>query len=153
MDGTPRSSGDVRTDPQLTHLALGVSDLDASVAFYSDFCGMVLVHKRESGGVRVAWLGDPAAAACGGEGDFVLVLAEGLSPNAPLGPFAHLGFAVPSRDAVDDLAARGRGDGILALAPTFEGPIVGYICEVFDPDGNVCEFSFGQSLGRHAPLS
>lgn len=165
LDREPLSAVSALRGPELTHLALGVADLDTSVSFYEDFCGMVKIHERRDGDVRVAWLGDPAAipepdqpGAGAGPGEdparsrgFVLVLAEGLPPNPPLGPFAHLGFSVSSHDEVDLLAGRGRERGILALEPTDEGPVVGYICEVVDPDGNICEFSHGQSLGRHAP--
>ena len=35
--------------PHMTHLALHVRDLEAMVAFYCGFCGMVPVHEREDG--------------------------------------------------------------------------------------------------------
>ncbi len=30
----------------MTHVALQVRDLDASIAFYRDFCGLGVVHER-----------------------------------------------------------------------------------------------------------
>ena len=38
------------------------------------------------------------------------------------------------------------GAGVLALEPTYAGPIVGYFCIVLDPDGNQVEFSYGQPI-------
>ena len=36
--------------PILTHLALHVRDLDTSIAFYHDYCGMQVVHERVTDG-------------------------------------------------------------------------------------------------------
>ena len=135
--------------PELTHLALAVLDLDHSLRFYEEYCGLRVIHRREEKDrVRVAWVADSQA---GGEG-FVLVLAEGASKGEPLGPFAHLGFSVGSRDEVDEVAERAREDGILHLEPVDAGPVVGYLCEIRDPDENLVELSHGQELGRrHRP--
>ena len=47
---------------------------------------------------------------------------------------------------------RSRSVGVRSAAPVEYGPVVGYICEVSDPDGNVCEFSHGQAIHpRHLP--
>ena len=53
--------------PELTHIALRCMDLDRSIAFYSRWCGMELLHRRAdpapdgNGVVHVGWLGQPPA--------------------------------------------------------------------------------------------
>jgi len=127
--------------PALTHVALGVTNLDQTIAFYRKHVALHVVHERNDGGMRVVWLAeretDPA---------FVIVLFE--IPGGPPGPGAlqHLGFAVGSREEVDRAAAAGREAGVLAIEPTYAGPIVGYFCILEDPDGNQVEFSFGQPI-------
>jgi len=128
--------------PQLTHIALQVGNLDASVAFYQEFCGMTLSHKRRD--ERVAWIAEPGRA-----DDFVIVLIErpGHRPQSEE-DFGHLGFALESRAAVDDIAARA---GTRLAWPPRDHPFpTGYICGVRDPDGNVIEFSHGQPLKPEA---
>ncbi len=126
----------------LTHVALRVKDVAASIGFYQRYAGLQVVHDRVDDGTRVAWisevLDDPS---------FVIVLMSmPASPSPSPRPVDHLGFAVASRDEVDRLARMARSEGCTVLDPTDAGPIVGYICEVADPDGNVCEFSFGQPI-------
>jgi catechol 2,3-dioxygenase-like lactoylglutathione lyase family enzyme len=133
--------------PLLTHFALQVRDLEASVAFYRDFCGLGLVHDRGSGSDRVVWLAEP-----GRERELVLVLMQGSArpPQQP-GDYSHFGFALASRAEVDAIAARAKEQGCL-MWPAREEPYpVGYYCGVADPGGNVIEFSFGQPLGPGAP--
>ena len=128
--------------PRLTHIALAVRDLDRTIAFYRKHVNLHVVHERAENGVRVAWLADREAGA-----EFVLVLLEvpGERPSEQA-TLKHLGFAVASRAEVDAAAAAARTDGILALAPIYAGPIVGYFCIVTDPDGNQVEFSYGQPI-------
>ncbi len=142
--GTVSSGGKREGTAQLTHLALAVRNMNDSIEFYERYTGLKTIHSRTDGETRVAWLGDPKEP----YQNFVLVLAQGPEVARPIGPFAHLGFAVESRDDVDAMAKRAADEGILALAPIEGGPIVGYLCEVRDPDGNLCEFSYGQALGR-----
>jgi catechol 2,3-dioxygenase-like lactoylglutathione lyase family enzyme len=131
--------------PALTHIALHVRNLEPSVAFYRDWCGLDVVHRRA--GDDVAWLAEP-----GRESAFVLVLIGGGPGRgqAP-GDYSHLGFALASRAAVDALAARARAAGVLAWEPVDEPDPVGYFCGLRDPDGNMVEFSYGQPLGPGAP--
>ena len=127
--------------PTLTHLALGVRDLDRTIAFYRKHVHLEVVHERNDGGMRVVWLGEH-----GTDVDFVLVLLEiGAAPPGQ-GNLQHLGFAVASREEVDAAAAAARADGILVVEPLYAGPIVGYFCIVTDPDGNQVEFSYGQPI-------
>ncbi len=128
--------------PRLTHLALGVRHLDRTIAFYRKHVHLYVVHERAEDGRRVVWLAEQEA-----DADFVLVLFE-VPGEGPPGPqnLQHLGFAVASRTEVDQAAAAARADGVLALAPVYAGPIVGYFCIVTDPDGNQVEFSYGQPI-------
>ncbi len=133
--------------PTLTHLALHVRDLDACIAFYRDFCGMRCVHERADGeGGRVVWLAEP-----GREADFILVLLAG-GPGRDRGErdYSHFGFALESRAAVDEIAAKAQAAGCLIWPPHEEPYPVGYYCGLSDPDGNAVEFSYGQPLGPGA---
>lgn len=123
-----------------THVALPAHDLDASIAFYGAYADLTVVHDRRST-TRVVWLGD-------GLRPFVLVLVQASAKiEHPLGPFAHLGIAVESRERVDAIAARAQADGVLRSGPHDDGPPVGYWCFVGDPDGHTVEFAFGQHVG------
>ena len=129
----------------LTHLALGVRDLDRTIEFYRKHVGLHVVHERTDTGMRVAWLADREE-----DADFVLVLLGSTNePTSGPGTLRHLGFAVGSRDEVDEAARVARAEGILVLEPTYAGPIVGYFCLIEDPDGNHVEFSYGQPINPH----
>src|SRR5262249_28305109 len=70
----------VRTDLGVTHVALPVTNLDASLAFYERFASMRVVHKRTdvSTGTSVAWISDLSR-------PFVLVLIETATVDTCLG--------------------------------------------------------------------
>lgn len=129
------------SDQGLTHVALAVRDLEASVAFYEQYAAMKVVHRRSTGAeAGVAWLSDltrPFA--------IVLIQAPGLN-DTPLGPFGHLGAAVASREEVDRLVGLAEADGRLADGPTDSGPPVGYWAYIRDPDGNTLEVAYGQEV-------
>mgnify|MGYP001961614576 CR=1 FL=1 len=38
--------------PKPTHIALHVRDFDAMVAFYGEYCGLVIEHDRQRDGLR-----------------------------------------------------------------------------------------------------
>lgn len=127
---------------RLTHVALFVADIERTVAFYRQFAGLHLVHDRIDDGVRVVWLSEQEE-----RPRFVIVAiqaAPGISGEPP--HMAHLGYDLPSRAAVDELAARARAAGVLQQGPVDAGAIVGYFCMLRDPDGNLVEFSHGQSI-------
>ncbi len=130
------------TDVGFTHVALSVTDLDASLAFYDRYAGLAPVHERTDPdtGLRVAWLSDRRR-------PFVLVLIEGTSAEPVLRPFAHLGVACATREEVDALCDRARADGVLVREPEDSGPPVGYWAFLRDPDGHSLELSFGQEVG------
>ncbi|MGI9276632.1 MAG: VOC family protein [Endozoicomonas sp.] len=130
----------------LTHIALHVADLGACQAFYENICGMQTIHTRENNGSKVHWLALP-----GEEERFVLVLISGgqiIKPRA--NDYSHLGFALSSKDDVDQLADAARASGSLIWEPVSEPFPVGYYCGVRDPNGNNVEFSYGQPLGLGA---
>ncbi len=130
----------------LTHVALHVADLDGCLAFYQDYCKLCIVHDRLDQRKRVVWLAEP-----GKEDEFILVfIPGGPRRDQRADDFSHLGFALDSREAVDEIAARARADGIIEWEPRDEPYPVGYYCGVKDPDGNFVEFSFGQPLGAGA---
>lgn len=134
--------------PVLTHIALHVRDLPASVRFYTELCDLRCVHRRGDP-LRpgaVVWLAEENR-----EREFILVLISGGPLRAVEGnDFSHLGFALESRDAVDRIAERGRKAGRLAWPPRDEPYPVGYYCGLQDPDGSFVEFSYGQPLGPGA---
>ncbi len=131
-----------------THLALHVTNIDATVVFYGDFCGLRVIHERRVEGDcgRVVWLAEP-----GRERDLIMVLISG-GPTRPEIPrdYSHLGFALDSEDAVDEIARRGEQAGCLAWSPQRAPYPVGYYCALKDPDGQFVEFSYGQPLGPGA---
>ena len=51
-----------------------------------------------------------------------------------------------TREAVDEIAARGRAEGCLAWEPQQLPAPIGYICALTDPDGNMVEFSHDQGV-------
>ncbi len=128
-----------------THVALQVRDVDRSIAFYERYSEMKVVHQRDSESTsgRIVWLGwgeDPPK--------FVIVLFEEDYERNEQPPGQHIGMSVDSRDEVDSLHSRAVADGLTDLWPPKDaGPIVGYLCAVRDPDGNMVEFSFGQRIG------
>src|SRR5271165_2219334 len=125
-----------------THVALYAHDLDASIDFYARYARMGIVHSRkDDDGSRVVWLSDRTR-------PFVLVLIASREPvKNPLGPSAHLGVGLPSREAVDERCALARKEGRLRMGPTDSGYPVGYWALIADPDGHVLEVSYGQEVG------
>ncbi|HEX6102541.1 MAG TPA: VOC family protein, partial [Alphaproteobacteria bacterium] len=106
-----------------------------------------IVHDRTDRGTRVIWLAESDR-----EHEFIIVLMPGGRGRQPAeGDYSHLGFALPSRAAVDAIAARAEAEGRLLGPPKQEPWPVGYYCGVVDPDGTMVEFSYGQPLGPGAP--
>jgi len=140
--------------PRWTHLALHVSDIEASIAWYEQYTHFSVLARNEDDNGKGVWLGDSTDARC----PFVLVLAqffEGKDPFAPgkhavLTPFAHIGIEVPEKDMVDQYAAAADADGYLALGPVQMPDPVGYVCFIKDPDGNLIEFSYDQGVYEKA---
>jgi len=142
---------DLKLDRQrLTHIAMHVSDIDRSIAWYEKFTHLTLLDKRQDEDSHGAWLADRDETGA----PFVLVLAQFLegkdpfapAPHHPMGPFAHIGIELTSREAVDAAAALGKEHGCHALGPIERPAPVGYVCFLKDPDGNTVEYSYGQDV-------
>ena len=129
-------------DLGLTHVALPVSHLNASIAFYTQYARMRAVHRRTvpTTGFEVAWMNDKIR-------PFVIVLTERSTVDHPLVPPAHLGVACASREEMERLCALARGEGRLLNGPRDAGPPIGYVAFLRDPDGHTLEVSFGQEVG------
>ena len=161
MTSTETRSTDVTptfTESLLTHIALPVRDLEATLAFYAKYTKLVNIHERQDPetGLRTAWLANARDITDAGA-RFVIVLIHGKLPTNITGDIkeqygflksiSHLGISVESRAEVDRLAEMAREDGCLLLGPMYRNEVVGYICVVTDPDGNHIEFSVEQVLG------
>jgi catechol 2,3-dioxygenase-like lactoylglutathione lyase family enzyme len=136
--------------PVFTHSALHVRDLEESVVFYREFCGLKIVDEHGEGSNNHAiWMTED-----GREKEYVFVLLlGGLGYSQRDADLSHFGFAVGSKSEVDEGAHRGRAAGILAWAPKeFPFP-VGYRCTLRDPDGYIVEFSYGQPLAPDGSAS
>ncbi len=135
-------------DHGITHVALPVTDLSASLDFYGRYARMHVVHRRTDAdsGTSVAWISDLTR-------PFVIVLIEApLQPGGTTGgtlggTYCHVGMGVASRDEVDGLCDRARTEQRTVIGPVDSGPPVGYWAYIVDPDGHNLEISFGQEVG------
>ncbi len=138
------------TEPRWTHIALRVSDMDATIAWYDEYTPLELIDRREDDMGYGAWLGMPGAT----NNPFILVVAQFFehtdpfagAPIATLAPFAHFGIELPSKEDVDAMAERGRQADCLGMPPTMMPQPIGYITMLRDPDGNTVEFSWDQGV-------
>ena len=138
-----------------THIAIPVKDVDATVAWYEKFTHLRVIARHQDEVGRNAWLAAPPE---DGASPFILVAGqffEGHDPFAPavhppMGPFAHIGIEAPTKEAVDEIAAKAKEAGCLALGPMQMPKHIGYICFIKDPDGNTIEYSFDQGVFEKA---
>jgi catechol 2,3-dioxygenase-like lactoylglutathione lyase family enzyme len=137
-----------------THIAFAVKDIDATIAWYQRYTHLSLLQRSEDVDGYNAWLGDASDA----DSPFLLVVGQFFeghdpfapTPHLPMGPFAHIGIELPSKEAVDEIAERARAEGCLAYGPKLMAKQIGYICFVKDPDGNTIEFSYDQGVYEKA---
>jgi lactoylglutathione lyase len=137
-------------EPRWTHIALRVTDISATIDWYTKFTPLVLIDRREDENGYGAWLGMPEKT----NNPFLMVLAQFFpetdpfagAPIATLQPFAHVGIELPSRSDVDDIAAKAEAAGCLAMPPTMMPAPIGYITMLRDPNGNMVEFSWDQGV-------
>lgn len=127
------------SDLGLTHIALPVLDLEASLAFYAEFANLEVVHRRKDEGGSVAWISDRTR-------PFVVVLIEVPEVRNSLLPIAHLGVGVASREVVEALVGRAREQDRAVYGPIDSGYPVGYWALISDPDDHTLEVSFGQEV-------
>lgn len=130
------------SDVGLTHIALPVKQIEPSVAFYSKYGRMQVVHRRTDAetGCQVVWISDRTR-------PFVIVLIEVARVQSVLLPLAHLGIGCESREEVDRLCDQARTEGILIEGPVDAGYPVGYFALIRDPDGHTLELAHGQEVG------
>ncbi|QIR37932.1 VOC family protein [Tolypothrix sp. PCC 7910] len=129
------------SDLGFTHIALGVSDIDQSIAFYAKYAAMQVVHRRtdKTKHVDVAWISDLTR-------PFVLVLIQVAELKSTLAPSSHLGVACQTREEVDRLCNEARLENVLIDGPHDWGFPVGYWAFFRDPDGHTLEVSYGQEI-------
>lgn len=130
------------SDLGLTHVALPVRDVDASVAFYARYAGMKVVHRRQDAATSedVVWISD-------GTRPFVIVLIGVADVPHPLLPLAHLGVGCATREEVDRFAEEAQAEGRAVYGPHESPPPVGYFVLISDPDDHTLELSYGQEVG------
>lgn len=150
MTSDQRATGNHPTEARWTHVALRVANIDATIAWYTEFTPLTLIDRREDADGYGAWLAMPERT----NNPFLLVLAQffpetdpfaGVAPTV-LAPFAHLGIELPTKDDVDQIATKGQDAGCLAAPPMRLPPPIGYITMLKDPDGNTVEFSWDQGV-------
>jgi catechol 2,3-dioxygenase-like lactoylglutathione lyase family enzyme len=127
---------------RLTHLALPVTDLEKSIAFYKKWAGMKVVERPpDPAQIKGARVSQKA-------GDFVLSLLElPVQQALPMPGVMHIGLDCDTKAQVDKIAADAKKAGILIAGPQDSGPDLGYQTYISDPDGNSIEFAFGQKIG------
>ncbi len=127
---------------KLTHLALPCHDLEKTIQWYRRFTPLKVIHQREDNGAKVAWI------QADDRSIFLVFLQspDSKEPNPILSPFAHLGIEMTSKEEVNVVAEEGRDHACLVWEPRQEPDPVGYVCALSDPDGNLVEFSYGQSI-------
>jgi catechol 2,3-dioxygenase-like lactoylglutathione lyase family enzyme len=128
-------------DLGLTHVALTVSNVDASISFYEKYAHLKVVQRRVDRTTQsdVAWIGDTIH-------PFVIVLLKMPKVDGALLPESHLGVACESREEVDRLCNQAHSEGILLKGPIDSPPPVGYWAYIRDPDGHTLEISYGQDI-------
>jgi catechol 2,3-dioxygenase-like lactoylglutathione lyase family enzyme len=126
--------------PRWTHITINVSDIDASVDFYTSICGLAIVRDRRLEGRHNVWLGPHTPP--GEDPIFVLVIVQ----DEVKALLDHFGFQCDTREEVDRIAELARTRNILVEPPTDVGGVVGYFTSMRDPDGHVVEFTYGQPL-------
>ena len=100
------------TEPRWTHIALRVSNMDATVEWYLTYTPLELIDRREDEMGYGAWLGMPDKT----NNPFILVIAQfypdkdpfANAPIATLAPFAHLGMELPTKEDVEAIAERAK---------------------------------------------
>ena len=128
-------------DRGLTHVALPVTDIEASLDFYRRFADMDVVHRRrdDQTGDEVVWVSDRTR-------PFVVLIGHDR-PGGGLTGFSHLGVGCETRAEVERRCDLARREGRAVLGPHDSGPPVGYWGFITDPDGNNLELSHGQEVG------
>lgn len=127
-----------------SHICVGVSDIEASRAFYTAVLGMDVVFDVELGGAGLDSVTGGAAQQgrmVGGliGGAMVELLSLGAVPECPSGPhlgYTNMSFRVDDLDAVYDAVRRDHPD-VRAEPPVDIGGVRMFF--LYDPDGTPIE--------------
>lgn len=125
---------------RIEHLALYVQDLERMREFYEYYFSARAAgrYHNPSTGLETYFL------SFGGEGRLELMTRPNLGPGAggaPAAGYVHLALSLGSREAVDTLTARLRGDGFSVVSgPRVTGDGYYESC-VLDPEGNQIELT------------
>lgn len=123
----------------LSHVALIVKDIESMISFYTEFAEMELIHRRVDEGINVAWV------RLNDRNSLTIVMIEEKSPkNEAYQRFNHFGFDCPSKEAVDYISNKGKEYNCIRYEAFDGGEVLGYMCMLKDPEGNLLEFAYGQ---------
>lgn len=143
----------------LSHLAIPVLDVEASISFYEKYMEMKVIKRREN--PTNVWLGDDIR-------PFQLVLLEAEKGDIadttrtgrpdyhdarlahPIVASMHIGFTCCSCTEVKRRAEMAREEGILEHGPLEENWPGGYCAYIKDPSGHSVEISYNQEAGYNA---
>jgi len=123
-----------------THFTLPLCDLDGSIKFFTEVCGLSVVLDRRLEGGSTVWIGPKPVE--GNDPDFVLVAYQGEVKE----PLDHFGFQCKTRDQVTSIANAARERGNLVEGPIDFGGSVGYFAVLREPSGHLVEFTHGQPM-------
>jgi len=125
----------------LDHVFLSVSDIERSIAFYTQALAPLGITDRVDFDGKDGPPGHPDLKGFGCKGRFILWLRLGVADSRA----AHVGFVAKSRDEVDAAyaaaIAAGATDNGKPSARLYYDPRY-YAANVFDPDGYNLEFVF-----------
>ena len=116
---------------KLTHFTFGVTNLDASLAFYAHWFDLVIVHDKRPMGSRGA-LGDDSRPVEIDPPDFLFVIQEEEEPAV----LDHFGFQVERREELERIAEAAKTAGVWIMGPIDLGGMVGSFVTIRDPDGH-----------------
>ena len=129
------------SDIGFSHVALQVSDIDKSVAFYEKWAAMSVVDRLED-----PKTGNKAARLSDGRGSCEIALVQSsLAVEHRLGGLCHVGIGCADRSEVDRVCAEAEKAGCLSRGPIDSGFPLGYWGFLADPDGHQLEVSYGQN--------
>lgn len=131
----------------LWHVALRVTDLHRSRAFYEGLFGM-----------QVVWAPDPGSLYLSSGSDNLALhqipsagMADVKKPGSQL--LDHLGFIMSSPEAVDRLFTRVEQQGVTVVRRPKRHRDGSYSFYVADPDGNTVQVLFEPTISKLEPVS
>jgi catechol 2,3-dioxygenase-like lactoylglutathione lyase family enzyme len=127
--------------PQMTHICVHTENLGECVEFYRRYCRMEVIDDRSVDGAGSIYLAESGD----GEKPVFQFKSGGKTRTLEKTDETHFGFAVESRERVDEIAAAARQDGVLIWDADEYMPGA-YLCTLKDPNGNGVEFSYGHPV-------